>query len=180
MAGSGNDKELQNWQRLARDCQDAGADGLELNFSCPHMDRRDMGSNIGKDQGLCSVVTEAVKAVATVPVWCKLTPATPEIEVEAAACFRGGADAIRDTVADALARLGRGQLGKAAHVLEGATQPDALLVTDELIVVVEGKRMESVPTTSTFVDGEPPSDVTASGLCMGTARPPTTHRVDHS
>ena len=83
MAGSGNDKELQNWQRLARDCQDAGADGLELNFSCPHMDRRDMGSNIGKDQGLCSVVTEAVKEVATVPVWCKLTPATAEIEVEA-------------------------------------------------------------------------------------------------
>src|SRR6266704_1505416 len=94
MAGSGNDKELQNWQRLARDCQDAGADGLELNFSCPHMDRRDMGSNIGKDQGLCSVVTEAVKEAARVPVWCKLTPATAEIEVEAAACFRGGADAI--------------------------------------------------------------------------------------
>ena len=61
MAGSGNDEELKNWQRLARDCQDAGADGLELNFSCPHMDRRDMGSNIGKDEGLCSVVTEAVK-----------------------------------------------------------------------------------------------------------------------
>ena len=94
MAGSGNDKELKNWQRLARDCQDAGVDGLELNFSCPHMDRRDMGSNIGKDEGLCSVVTEAVKEVATVPVWCKLTPATAEIEVEAGACFRGGADAI--------------------------------------------------------------------------------------
>jgi dihydroorotate dehydrogenase len=58
------------------------------------MDRRDMGSNIGKDQGLCSVVTEAVKEVARVPVWCKLTPATADIEVEAAACFRGGADAI--------------------------------------------------------------------------------------
>jgi dihydroorotate dehydrogenase len=94
MAGSGNDKELQNWQRLARDCQDAGVDGLELNFSCPHMDRRDMGSNIGKDEGLCSVVTEAVKEAATVPVWCKLTPATADIVVEAAACFRGGADAI--------------------------------------------------------------------------------------
>ena len=48
-----------------------------------------MGSNIGKDHGLCSVVTEAVKEVATVPVWCKLTPATADIEVEAAACFRG-------------------------------------------------------------------------------------------
>jgi dihydropyrimidine dehydrogenase (NAD+) subunit PreA len=94
MAGSGNDKELQAWQRLARDCQDAGVDGLELNFSCPHMDRRDMGSNIGKDQGLCSVVTEAVKEAARVPVWCKLTPATADIVVEAAACFRGGADAI--------------------------------------------------------------------------------------
>ena len=94
MAGSGSDKELQNWQRLARDCQDAAVDGLELNFSCPHMDRRDMGSNIGKDEGLCSVVTEAVKEAARVPVWCKLTPATADIVTEAGACFRGGADAI--------------------------------------------------------------------------------------
>jgi dihydroorotate dehydrogenase len=94
MAGSGNDKELRNWQTLAQACQDSGADGLELNFSCPHMDRKDMGSNIGKDEGLCSVVTEAVKEVARVPVWTKLTPATQDIVVEAAACFRGGADAI--------------------------------------------------------------------------------------
>ena len=94
MAGSGNDKELGHWQTLAKACQAAGADGLELNFSCPHMDRKDMGSNIGKDEGLCSVVTEAVKEAATVPVWCKLTPATADIVVEAGACFRGGADAI--------------------------------------------------------------------------------------
>ena len=94
MAGSGNDKELQNWQKLAQACQDAGADGLELNFSCPHMDRKDMGANIGRDQGLCSVVTEAVKEVSRIPVWCKLTPATSDIVVEAAATFRGGADAI--------------------------------------------------------------------------------------
>jgi dihydropyrimidine dehydrogenase (NAD+) subunit PreA len=94
MAGSGSDKELRNWQTLAQASQDNGADGLELNFSCPHMDRKDMGSNIGKDEGLCSVVTEAVKEVAKVPVWTKLTPATHDIVVEAAACFRGGADAI--------------------------------------------------------------------------------------
>ena len=94
MAGSGNDKELRNWQTLAQACQDAGADGIECNFSCPHMDRKDMGSNIGKDEGLCSVVTEAVKEVATIPVWTKLTPATRDIVVEAAACFRGGADAM--------------------------------------------------------------------------------------
>jgi dihydropyrimidine dehydrogenase (NAD+) subunit PreA len=94
MAGSGSDKELAAWQELAIGCQDAGADGLELNFSCPHMDRKDMGSNIGKDEGLCSTVTEAVKEAAKIPVWCKLTPSTTDIVLEAAACFRGGADAI--------------------------------------------------------------------------------------
>ena len=94
MAGSGSDKELEHWRTLARACQDAGADGLELNFSCPHMDRKDMGSNIGKDKVLCSTVTEAVKEVAKVPVWCKLTPATANIVEEAGACFVGGADAI--------------------------------------------------------------------------------------
>ena len=94
MAGSGNDKELTNWQTLVKACQDEGVDGIELNFSCPHMDRVDMGSNVGKDKVLCSVVTQAVKEVATVPVWVKLTPATANIVEEAEACFRGGADAI--------------------------------------------------------------------------------------
>jgi len=94
MAGSGNDKELRNWQALTKMCQDAGADGFELNFSCPHMDRIDMGSNVGKDKVLCSVVTMAVKEVAKVPVWVKLTPATSNIAEEAEASFRGGADAV--------------------------------------------------------------------------------------
>jgi dihydropyrimidine dehydrogenase (NAD+) subunit PreA len=94
MAGSGNDKELHNWQTLTKAMQDEGVDGLELNFSCPHMDRVDMGSNVGKDKVLCSVVTMAVKEVAKVPVWVKLTPATANIVEEADASFRGGADAV--------------------------------------------------------------------------------------
>jgi dihydropyrimidine dehydrogenase (NAD+) subunit PreA len=94
MAGSGNDKELGHWQTLVQGVQSAGVDAIELNFSCPHMDRVDMGSNVGKDPVLCSVSTQAVKAVATVPVWVKLTPATANIVEEAAATFRGGADAI--------------------------------------------------------------------------------------
>ena len=94
MAGSGSDKELDHWRTLAPSCQDAGADGLELNLSCPHMDRPDMGSNIGKDQGLCSFVTQVVKEVARVPVWAKLTPATSDIVEEAAAVFRGGGAAV--------------------------------------------------------------------------------------
>ncbi|HET7291407.1 MAG TPA: NAD-dependent dihydropyrimidine dehydrogenase subunit PreA [Vicinamibacteria bacterium] len=94
MAGSGSDRELDNWRTLARGCQEAGADGLELNLSCPHMDREDMGSNIGKDQQLCSFVTKVVKDVARVPVWAKLTPATSDIVLEAGAVFTGGADAV--------------------------------------------------------------------------------------
>jgi len=94
MAGSGNDKELHNWQTLTKAVQDEGCDAIELNFSCPHMDRVDMGSNVGKDKVLCSVVTQAVKEVAKVPVWVKLTPATANIVEEAKACFLGGADAV--------------------------------------------------------------------------------------
>jgi len=94
MAGSGNDRELDHWRTLATACQAAGVDGLELNLSCPHMDRPDMGSNIGKDRELCSFVTQVVKQVARVPVWAKLTPATSDIAVEAGAVFRGGADAV--------------------------------------------------------------------------------------
>ena len=94
MAGSGNDTELSHWQTLAKACQDEGADAFELNLSCPHMDRKDMGSNIGKDRELISVVTQVVKEVAKVPVWAKLTPSTTDIVVEARAAFLGGADAI--------------------------------------------------------------------------------------
>jgi dihydroorotate dehydrogenase len=94
MAGSGSDEELSHWQTLAKACQDEGADALELNLSCPHMDRKDMGSNIGKDQELISIVAEVVKEVARVPVWAKLTPSTTDIVVEARGAFLGGADAI--------------------------------------------------------------------------------------
>src|SRR5215207_5043720 len=94
MAGSGSDEELRAWQTLATTCQDQGADALELNLSCPHMDRADMGSNIGKDTELISVVAQAVKAVARVPVWAKLTPSTTDIVVEARGALLGGADAI--------------------------------------------------------------------------------------
>jgi dihydropyrimidine dehydrogenase (NAD+) subunit PreA len=94
MAGSGSDDELRHWQELAQACQNEGADALELNLSCPHMDRKDMGSNIGKDPELLSVVTQAVKEVARVPVWAKLTPSTTDIAVEAKGAFLAGADAI--------------------------------------------------------------------------------------
>src|SRR5262249_28150559 len=94
MAGSGNDTELRHWQELAVACQEQGCDALELNLSCPHMDRPDMGSNVGKDKELVSVVAKVVREVSKVPVWAKLTPSTTDIVVEARGAFLGGADAI--------------------------------------------------------------------------------------
>src|SRR3954447_2311021 len=94
MAGSGNDTELRHWQELAGSCQEQGCDAAQLELSCPHMDRPDMGSNVGKDQELVSIVTKVVKEVARVPVWAKLTPSTTDIVLEARGAFLGGADAI--------------------------------------------------------------------------------------
>src|SRR6476469_2329098 len=94
MAGSGNDSEMRRWQELATACQEQGCDALELDLSCPHMDRPDMGSNVGKDKELVSIVTKVVKDVARVPVWAKLTPSTTDIVIEARGALLGGADAI--------------------------------------------------------------------------------------
>src|SRR5262249_53361248 len=94
MAGSGNDTELRHWQDLATAWQNESSDRREPNPSVPDMDRQDMGSNIGKDRELVSIVAKVVKDVARVPVWAKLTPSTTDIVVEARGAFNGGADAI--------------------------------------------------------------------------------------
>ena len=94
MAGSEDDKEVNHWRELAVACQDQGVDALELNLSCPHMDRVDMGSNIGKNVQLIDTVVRAVKEVARKPVWVKFTPTTTNIAKEAEAAFTAGADAI--------------------------------------------------------------------------------------
>jgi dihydropyrimidine dehydrogenase (NAD+) subunit PreA len=94
MAGSEDDKEVNHWRELAAACQEQGVDAFELNLSCPHMDRVDMGSNIGKNVQLIDTVVRAVKEVARKPVWVKLTPTTTNISKEAEAAFKAGADAI--------------------------------------------------------------------------------------
>jgi dihydroorotate dehydrogenase len=93
MAGSEDDREVNHWRELAVACQEQGVDAFELNLSCPHMDRVDMGSNIGKNVQLIDTVVRAVKEVARKPVWEKLTPTTTNIAKEAEAAF-AGADAI--------------------------------------------------------------------------------------
>src|SRR5271154_2686674 len=75
--------------------EDAGADGLELNFACPHgMSERGMGSAVGQVPEYCSMITEWVKEAAKTPVLVKLTPNITDIRPVARAAKRGGADAL--------------------------------------------------------------------------------------
>jgi hypothetical protein len=55
-----------------------------------------------------------------------------------------------EVIGEALALLARPSVpAKAWYVLEGPSQPDVYLQTEEAIVVIEGKRTESGPTTTT-------------------------------
>ena len=79
----------------ASSAEDAGADGLELNFGCPHgMSERGMGSAVGQVPEYCSMITEWVKEVARTPVLVKLTPNITDIRPVARAARKGGADGL--------------------------------------------------------------------------------------
>jgi dihydropyrimidine dehydrogenase (NAD+) subunit PreA len=84
-----------DWQVLIRRCEDAGVDGLELNFGCPHgMCERGMGSSVGQEPKLLQEITSWVKEFAKTPVLVKLTPNTGDINEVGVAAVRGGADGI--------------------------------------------------------------------------------------
>jgi dihydropyrimidine dehydrogenase (NAD+) subunit PreA len=83
------------WHDITRKTQDAGADGIELNFGCPHgMSERGQGSAVGQVPEYTRMITEWVKEVATVPVMVKLTPNVADIAAIGRAAVTGGADAL--------------------------------------------------------------------------------------
>lgn len=83
------------WHDIVKRTEDAGADGLELNFGCPHgMNERGMGSAVGQVPEYCAQITEWVKEVARTPVIVKLTPNITDIRMPARAAKQGGADAL--------------------------------------------------------------------------------------
>jgi dihydropyrimidine dehydrogenase (NAD+) subunit PreA len=84
-----------SWRDIVKRTEDAGADGLELNFGCPHgMSERGMGSAVGQVPEYSCMITEWVKEVARTPVLVKLTPNITDIRAVARAAKRGGADGL--------------------------------------------------------------------------------------
>ena len=83
------------WHQIVKDVQNAGADGIELNFGCPHgMCERGMGSAVGQEPSVLKTITSWVMEVAKIPVIVKLTPNISDITDPARAAKEGGANAI--------------------------------------------------------------------------------------
>jgi dihydropyrimidine dehydrogenase (NAD+) subunit PreA len=89
------ESKRETWHDIVQRAEDAGADGLELNFGCPHgMSERGMGSAVGQVPEYCQQITEWVKEKARTPVIVKLTPNISDIRIPARAAKRAGADAL--------------------------------------------------------------------------------------
>ena len=89
------ESKRESWHDIIAKVEDAGADGLELNFGCPHgMSERGMGSAVGQVPEYAERITSWVKEKARTPVIVKLTPNISDIRMPARAAKRGGADAL--------------------------------------------------------------------------------------
>jgi dihydropyrimidine dehydrogenase (NAD+) subunit PreA len=87
--------EEKNWTDIVKRVEETDADGLELNFGCPHgMSERGMGSAVGQVPEYIEMVARWCKAATRMPVIVKLTPNITDIRYPARAAKQGGADAV--------------------------------------------------------------------------------------
>ncbi|MGE4481779.1 NAD-dependent dihydropyrimidine dehydrogenase subunit PreA [Acidocella sp.] len=87
--------EEESWKRILPLVEETGADGIELNFGCPHgMSERGMGAAVGQVPEYVEMVTRWCKQHSRMPVIVKLTPNVTDILKPAAAGRAGGADAV--------------------------------------------------------------------------------------
>ncbi len=84
----------EDWCELARLVTEAGADMIELNFSCPQMTSHAMGSDVGSNPELCKKYCEAVRRSTKLPFMAKMTPNITDMCIPALASIEGGADGI--------------------------------------------------------------------------------------
>tara|TARA_R110001583_G_scaffold2831_2_gene19674 strand:- start:4201 stop:5475 length:1275 start_codon:yes stop_codon:yes gene_type:complete len=87
--------EEQVWKRILKLVEATGADGVELNFGCPHgMPERGMGAAVGQVPEYVEMVTRWCKQHSKMPVIVKLTPNITDVRLPARAAKSGGADAV--------------------------------------------------------------------------------------
>ena len=85
----------ESWKAILPLVEDSGADGIELNFGCPHgMSERGMGAAVGQVPEYIQMVTAWCKHYSRLPVIVKLTPNITDVRLPARAAKAGGADAV--------------------------------------------------------------------------------------
>ena len=84
----------EDWEELARLVTEAGADMIELNFSCPQMTSHAMGSDVGSNPELCRKYCQAVRRGTKLPFMAKMTPNITDMCDPAIASIEGGANGI--------------------------------------------------------------------------------------
>jgi dihydropyrimidine dehydrogenase (NAD+) subunit PreA len=85
----------ENWHDYMKRARDCGADGVELNFGCPHgMCERGMGSAVGQNPDVIETIVGWVMEAAQIPVIVKLTPNITDVTKPGRAAKKAGADAI--------------------------------------------------------------------------------------
>ncbi|MFN0193945.1 MAG: NAD-dependent dihydropyrimidine dehydrogenase subunit PreA [Aestuariivirga sp.] len=83
------------WKKILKEVEGTEADGVELNFGCPHgMSERGMGSAVGQVPEYIEMVARWCKQHTRMPVIVKLTPNITDIRRPANAAKQGGADAV--------------------------------------------------------------------------------------
>lgn len=102
------DEGPEGWVKMAKQCEAAGVDIIELNMCCPNMSFNvelsgtdaggpKTGASMGKNQSVAAQVVSAVKQALSIPLFLKLTPEGGHIADIAQAAFAAGADAVGGT-----------------------------------------------------------------------------------
>ncbi len=132
----------QEWEYLATAVTLAGADVIECNFSCPNMEDKGLGVDVGQSPDAVRRYTMAVRRGSKLPILAKMTPNVLDMRPAAKAAIEGGADGIAaintiksitnvnlDTYATAPAIKGYSSLGGYSGA---AVKPIALRFISEL------------------------------------------------
>jgi dihydropyrimidine dehydrogenase (NAD+) subunit PreA len=87
--------EESSWKKILPLVEETGADGVELNFGCPHgMSERGMGAAVGQVPEYIEMVARWCKQTTRMPVIVKLTPNITDIRRPARAAAVANADAV--------------------------------------------------------------------------------------
>lgn len=85
----------ESWKSILAVVEETEADGVELNFGCPHgMSERGMGAAVGQVPEYIEMIVRWCKAHTRMPVITKLTPNVTDVRRPARAAKNGGTDAV--------------------------------------------------------------------------------------